>query len=156
MKKIIFYSLLVAGISLASCLSKSNQVQAQAQMKAASGCSSACSAGTAAKKNAQVNENKESAGVYYFHGDRRCTTCKAVGKTAQEVAAKLQVPFYDINFDQPENKAIAKEFNASTSALFIKHNKSGKVDDLTNFAFRNALRNTEAYVAKLEATIKAE
>jgi len=154
MKKIFFYSLLVAGISLASCLSQSNQLKAQT--KANSGCRSTCSAGTAANKSSQVNENKESAGVYYFHGDRRCTTCKAVGKTAQEVAAKLQVPFYDINFNQPENKAIAKEFNASTSALFIKHNKSGKVDDLTNFAFRNALRNTEAYVAKLEASIKAE
>jgi hypothetical protein len=154
MKNLVLYSLLAIGVSFASCQSKTKKETAKAETEVA--CTNDCSKCVKSSETKSVANSTEGAGVYYFHGDRKCKTCKAVGEKAKEVAEKMNIQFFDINLDQEENKAVAKEFQASGSSLFIKHSKSGEIEDLTNFAFRNALNDTKAYIEKLESTLKAE
>lgn len=153
MKNYLTVALLAMGISLGACQSETKKT---AKVEEAS-CQSACSQCPSKCGDTKVTDNKtEGAGVYYFHGDRKCKTCKVVGSKAKELAEKLNVKFYDVNIDQEENKSLAKEFQATGSSLMVKHAKSGKIEDLTNFAFRNAISNTAAYLEKLETTIKSE
>lgn len=152
MKNFLTLAVLAMGISLGACQSETKKTAE----KASTECESSCKGCASECGDTKVAESTEGAGVYYFHGDRKCKTCKVVGSKAKELAAKLNVKFYDINIDQEENKELAKQFEATGSSLMIMHAKSGKIEDLTNFAFRNAVNNTEAYLEKLEATIKSE
>lgn len=151
MKKTITLGILALGLSFGACQSNTKKETAKAE----TACKGEC---TKCEKSAEhkVASNNAEAGVYYFHGDRKCKTCKAVGAKAKEVAASLNANFFDINFDQEENKELAKTFQASSSGLYIKSAKSGKIQDLTTFAFRNAINDTPAYIEKLETVIKAE
>nr|WP_320120486.1 nitrophenyl compound nitroreductase subunit ArsF family protein [uncultured Marinifilum sp.] len=153
MKHIITLSIVILGLSFGACQSNTKKETAQAASQTS--CTGDC---TKCEKTAETKSvlSTAEAGVYYFHGDRKCKTCKAVGAKAKEVAESLNVKFFDINFDQEKNKALAKQFQASSSGLFIKSAKSDKIDDLTTFAFRNALNDTPAYIEKLHTVIKAE
>ncbi|NOU59503.1 nitrophenyl compound nitroreductase subunit ArsF family protein [Marinifilum caeruleilacunae] len=153
MKQIITFGFLALALSLGACQSKTQKETAKAEQETA--CKGDC---TKCEKSAEhkVSATTAEAGVYYFHGDRKCKTCKAVGAKAKEVATNLNANFFDINFDQEENKELAKTFQASSSGLYIKSAKSGKIQDLTTFAFRNTINDTPAYIEKLETVIKAE
>jgi len=79
--------------------------------------------------------------VYYFHGDRRCATCKAVGSVSKETVEDVfgdnsKVLFKDINIDDPENNEFKDKFEVSGSGLFIYNGETTK--DLTVLAFRKA------------------
>lgn len=152
MKNIVLFSFLAIGLSFGAC--QSNTKKETAKVEEAKACPGDCS--KCEKTTDKVAETKAVAGVYYFHGDRKCKTCKAVGSQAKEIAEKMSVKFFDINIDQEENKAIAREFEASGSSLFIKHDKSNKIENLTTFAFRNAINDPKAYIEKLESTIKSD
>jgi len=154
MKYLAIIGFFALSLSLGACQSKAKKATAQAETKTE--CSNDCNKCTKSAETKLASNSQEVAGVYYFHGDRRCKTCKAVGGKAQEVAERLNVKFFDINFDQEENKALAEKFQASSSGLYIKSAKSGKIENLTTFAFRNAINDTPAYVEKLESVIKAE
>lgn len=82
------------------------------------------------KNEIKVNEDSPKADeveVFLFHATRRCSTCVAIGKFSTETvyeyfqpelqAGKIKVG--EINIDLPENKELAKKFQASGSALFI-------------------------------------
>ena len=148
MKNIALYSLLAVSISFGACQSNTKKETAKTEAACTNDCSKC-------EKSSAVN-NTEDAGVYYFHGDRKCKTCKSVGAQAKEVAAELNVPFHDINIDKAENKELAKKFQATGSSLMIMHAKSGKIEDLTNFAFRTAINKPQDYIAKLKSTLKSE
>lgn len=153
MKNYLTVAVLAMGISFGACQSETKKTAKVEE----STCQSACSQCPSKSCGSSVAESKtETAGIYYFHGDRKCKTCKVVGAKAKELAEKLNVKFFDVNIDQEENKSLAREFEATGSSLMIKHAKSGKIEDLTNFAFRNAINNPQAYLEKLEATIKTE
>jgi len=143
MKNLLLIGLI--SISLFACKSKTQDKKTE--------CSAACSGCT--KSEATVNKETES-GIYYFHGDRKCKTCKAVGNIAKEMATQKQVKFFDINFDLKENKALTEKFQASSSGLFIKSKKSDKIEDLTTFAFRNAINDPDAYKNKLLEIIQSD
>ncbi len=111
------------------------------------------------KKEAQIDKKVE---VFYFHGTRRCMTCKAVGNVAKdfleenyakEIKSGL-VAFHDINYDKAENKALAKEMNITSSSLVVKKTSGSEVsiENITNLAFLNALKSPE----KLKEAIKKE
>ena len=98
--------------------------------------------------------------VYYFHGDRRCKTCKAVGSVtheylkeayAKEVEAGI-VNFHDVNYDQDENKELAKKMEVSGSSLLVKKTQGTlvRVENITNLAFMYAIANPD----QLKITIK--
>ena len=154
MKNLALYSLLAIGISFASCQSNTKKETAKAETKVA--CTNDCSKCEKSAESKLTTQKVENAGIYYFHGDRKCKTCKAVGEKAKEIAEKINAKFFDINLDEEGNEALAKEFQASGSSLFIKHSKSGEIENLTNFAFRTAINDTKAYVEKLESTLKAD
>ncbi len=140
------------GLSFTACQSNTKKETAKQETACTEDCTK-CEKSTDVKTGSATTA---AAGVYYFHGDRKCATCKVVGANAKKVAANLKVKFFDINFDQEENKDLAREFEASSSSLYIKSAKSGKIEDLTTFAFRNAINDTPSYIKKLQTVIKAE
>jgi len=151
MRNFLTVAVLAMGISLGACQSetkKTTKVEESACKTDSSQRTKSC--------DTKVAESTEGAGVYYFHGDRKCKTCKVVGSKAKEVAAELNVKFYDVNIDQEENKELAKQFQATGSSLMIMHAKSGKIEDLTNFAFRTAINKPQDYIEKLKSTLKSE
>src|SRR5210317_1807909 len=69
--------------------------------------------------------------VYYFHGDRRCTTCKAVGSVSKETIEEnfsdnTRVIFKDVNIEESENNEIKDRLEMSGSGLFIYDGKTKK------------------------------
>jgi len=84
---------------------------------------------------------------YYFHGTRRCNTCKAVEEVTKEIlndyyAAELvdkTISFESINLDDDDSKVLASTLKVSgQTLLFVSY-----VDtvNLTNQAFINAVSN---------------
>lgn len=72
--------------------------------------------------------------VFLFHRTVRCSTCIAIGKlTGKTVQEKFpeevksgRIVFKEINIDLPENKELAKKFQASGSALYINAIRNGQ------------------------------
>lgn len=152
MKNYLALAVLALGLSFGACQSKAKKTTEKTSTECESGCkgcASECSDTKVAEKTAE-------AGVYYFHGDRKCKTCKSVGAQAKEVAAEMNVKFFDVNIDKEENKELAKTFQATGSSLMIMHAKSGKIEDLTNFAFLNAINSPQDYIEKLKSTLNSE
>ncbi len=107
----------------------------------------------------EINSKVE---VYYFHGDRRCKTCKAVGSVSKayleetyskEIEAGT-VFFHDVNYDQEENKELAKQMDVSGSSLLVKKTtkEDVRIENLTNLAFMYAVANPK----KLKEALKKE
>lgn len=90
--------------------------------------------------------------VYYFHGDRRCVTCKAVGSVSQELVESKykdnpKVKFIEINIDESGNEDIVRKFRVTGSGLYV----SNGVDNvnITAFAFQYAINNPDKLKNKL-------
>lgn len=120
---------------------------------------SACNSQTSNEENntpklSQKDENKVT--VFYFHGDRRCTTCKAVGSVSKETIAQNfsdnpRVIFKDINIEEAENNEIKDKLEMSGSGLFV-YDGSKKID-LTAIAFQKAVSSPEVLSEKLIETV---
>ena len=96
--------------------------------------------------------------VYYFHGDRRCKTCIAVGEVAKstindQFKGNKEVLFSEINIDKTENEKIAEKYQVSGSSLLI--DVKGKVENLTEFAFENAVNKPELLTKKIVEVVSA-
>ncbi len=110
------------------------------------------SCGVKDKKNNNY-EFKEKITVAYFHGERRCETCIAVGNLAKITVEEnykdnKDVVFRDINIDEKENEAIAEKYEIAGSALLII--VDGKAEDITGFAFKNAIINPDIIKEKIK------
>lgn len=111
------------------------------------------------EEQAAVQSNSQDAKivtVYYFHGDRRCTTCKAVGSVSQETvedvfADNSMVVFKDINIEESENNELKDKFELSGSGLFI-YDGDTKVD-ITAFAFQKAVNSPKELTEKIILTV---
>lgn len=65
--------------------------------------------------------------VFVFHATHRCYSCVTIGKYAGETVTEFfqpelrdgKIEFREINIDLPENKELARKFQASGSSLFI-------------------------------------
>lgn len=65
--------------------------------------------------------------VYYFHRTARCYSCKTIGQYVRETMEEKYgrqikdglIDFRELNVELPENKDIAKKYQASGSSLFI-------------------------------------
>ena len=84
---------------------------------------------------------------YYFHGTRRCTTCKAVEEVTKEILneyyatelADKTISFEAINLDEDDSKILANKLKVSgQTLLFVSDNDTV---NLTNQAFMNAVSN---------------
>ena len=65
--------------------------------------------------------------VFLFHNTQRCATCIAIGRLSGETVNERfqnelksgRIEFREINIDLPENKELARKFQASGSALYL-------------------------------------
>jgi hypothetical protein len=65
--------------------------------------------------------------VYHFHGNQQCTSCIAVGDLAEKTVnanfkdelASGRVVFAHVNYDLPENAALAAKYGVTGSSLWI-------------------------------------
>jgi len=72
--------------------------------------------------------------VYYFHGERRCKTCRTIEAFAEEViqgrfAKQLDsgaLAWRTVNFDEPENEHFIEEFGLVSSSLVLVEMQGGK------------------------------
>jgi hypothetical protein len=82
------------------------------------------------KNEVNVSDSKPKADkvqVFLFHTTQRCATCVAIGKFSVETVYEYfqpelrdgKIEAKEVNIDLPENKELAKKFQASGSALFI-------------------------------------
>lgn len=102
--------------------------------------------------------------VMYFHGKQRCATCMAIEKYAREVVekdfanekkkGKVVLKIVDISTDEGEK--IAKKYRVTWSSLFVNGWKAGKEkrNDMTQFAFKNARKNSDEFKRGVSGKIK--
>lgn len=95
-------------------------------------------AGTQSRNNQTAKDQEKPKAnkveVFLFHATQRCITCITIGKLAGETVNEYfqpelrngQIEFREINTDLPENKDLAKKFQASGSSLFINAISNGK------------------------------
>ncbi len=69
--------------------------------------------------------------VYYFHGNRRCPTCRAIEEYSREFVlpyiGNKQIAWNTVNVDDSNNKHFIYDFNLSSSGPVIVEYKNGKV-----------------------------
>ena len=107
---------------------------------------------------------KDHVEVMYFHGKQRCVTCMAIEKNAREVVEKDfanekkigKVVFKVIDISTAEGARIANDYRVTWSSLFVNGWKNGKEmrNDMTQFAFKNARNNTDAFKKGVSGKIK--
>ncbi len=95
------------------------------------------------KKSEKSNQKStiEKVQVYYFHGTRRCVTCKAVGQVSRELVENKygdndKVEFIEIDYDVPGNEELVEKFEVTSSGLYV-YNGDNDIN-LTSFAFQYA------------------
>jgi thiol-disulfide isomerase/thioredoxin len=109
------------------------------------------------------NNGKQSADkvqVYLFHATQRCPTCIAIGRLSGETVNEFfqpelksgKIEFREINIDSPENKDLAKKFQASGSALYINSIVGGK----DNISQDTAVWRLTSDEAKFKSHLKDE
>ncbi len=101
----------------------------------------------------EKQENKTSVEVLYFHGKQRCATCVAIEENTKQVIEERfseQIATGELVFktiDINENETLADKYEITWSSLILVDNENEKeiVEDLTNFAFTNALNSPEEF-----------
>lgn len=111
---------------------------------------------TSETKQFSIDSSENVINVLYFHGTQRCKTCIAVGNIAKETLDSLSlnnenIVFSEINTDDPNFSDVTAKFQISWSSLIIT--KGEERIDLTDFAFANAITNTEFLKAEIVKTI---
>ncbi len=74
-----------------------------------------------------ANNTIERIEVYHFHGNNQCSSCIAVGNLAEKTVnanfkdelASGRLVFAHINFDLPENAALAAKYGVTGSSLWF-------------------------------------
>ena len=98
-------------------------------------------AGTAAVKETESHiaegedalEESRTIVVYYFHGNRRCNTCRTIETYTEEAIqsgfpeelGSGQVEWRAVNVDQPENKHFIDDFELSTRTVVFVDMRNG-------------------------------
>lgn len=110
------------------------------------------------------NSVKNHVEVIYFHGKQRCATCVAIERHAKEVVDAMfanemkdgKVIFKIVDISTPEGEALADKYEVTWSSLFVNAWKEGKEtrNNMTEFAFGNARKNSDAFKKGLSAQIR--
>jgi hypothetical protein len=96
-----------------------------------------CSANNApAADNASAQKKQDATGIiaYYFHGNFRCATCRAIEQLSREAIEKNfkeqlksgALTFLIINIDEPENEHFIQDYQLMTRSLVIAQIKNNK------------------------------
>ena len=102
--------------------------------------------------------------AYYFHGHRRCGSCKRLEAYSQEAidsgfaeelkAGKLE--WLVINTDKPENKHFIKDYQLYTKSLVISDTENGKETRWKNLdKIWQLLRNKEGFFQYVQTETRA-
>lgn len=99
--------------------------------------------------------------VYYFHFERRCSTCLEVEKTTEESLNKLfpeqmknkTITFASINLDDEANTSLANQLKVGGQTLLFVKGENQK--DLTNKAFMYVGDNNTKFEAAIKETINS-
>ncbi len=117
-------------------------------------------------KDKVVNQEKtDQIEVLDFYGTHRCVTCIAIEDNTRytletyfsEALNSKKIVFKTINVDEKENEAIAEQFEAVGTALFLNVIKDGKESaiDLTDLAFLDGTEQA-IFSQKLKEIIEVE
>jgi hypothetical protein len=78
--------------------------------------------------------------AYYFHTDKRCTTCRRIEEYSQEAIrdgfpdalqnGKLEIRL--VNLDRPENRHFIREYKLTSASLVLVEKVNGKETKWTN------------------------
>ena len=82
----------------------------------------------------QLGDDYDHVEVIHFHGNSQCSSCRAVGAYAEETVNTYfsdelksgKLLFGHVNYDLPENKALAEKYGVTGSSLWIGTYKGGK------------------------------
>ncbi|MBU4484092.1 hypothetical protein KKA47_01590 [bacterium] len=81
--------------------------------------------------NAQSAKHSDGIIVYYFHGNRRCRTCKAIEEYMREAVmpyiSNKQAIWETVNIDDSNNKHFILDFNLASSGPAIVEYGNNKV-----------------------------
>jgi len=88
--------------------------------------------------------------VYYFYRTQRCVSCLIIGEYVNKTMVEYyseeiingRIDYQEINIDLPENKDLARKFQASGSALFINAIQ-GEKESINNVLEVWSLKNDE-------------
>ncbi|MEG0518555.1 MAG: nitrophenyl compound nitroreductase subunit ArsF family protein [Bacteroidales bacterium] len=114
-----------------------------------SGSSTNTQAATVIKQSTDVTE------VLYFHGKKRCITCNAIEHLTKEVVDSLnnhKIILKIIDISQPENEAIANQYEVTWSSLILSRN--GTTENLTDMGFSYAKNKPAEFKEKLVEAIE--
>ena len=109
----------------------------------------------------EVIDTAKKLDIYYFHGHRRCATCRAI---ENETRALLSSDFKKeldtgvvkltvLNLEEPESQALVQKYGIWGSSLLLVNNQGQKVD-LTELGFRSARNKPERFREELRSIIR--
>jgi hypothetical protein len=75
--------------------------------------------------------------VFFFHGDIRCPTCRAIESQSLETVLSYYASQWQngaivwkvLNYEQPDAAALTKEFEIIVPTVVLAKMKSGRIDD---------------------------
>ncbi|MBT3182622.1 MAG: hypothetical protein HN337_08985 [Deltaproteobacteria bacterium] len=80
----------------------------------------------------QILEGLDGVIVYYFHGNKRCTTCNTIEEYSRESISpfidRKEIKWRTINIDSPENRHFIDEFRLKNSGPVIVEYDKKKVN----------------------------
>ena len=98
---------------------------------------SSCTSQTQTEKQDAFSSTTSTIEIIQFHSEHRCVTCVKIEELTRTTLTNnsLDIPFTLVNVEDPANAAVAEEFEAFGTALFLYNPSSGFKKNLTEFAF---------------------
>jgi len=102
--------------------------------------------------------------VYYFHGNKRCHTCKRIEQLTREAVENFfndemstgLVELKVINVDEPENKQFVKKYELFTKSVIVSDTQSGREKQWKNLQrIWELVHNDQAFKEYIRDEIKA-
>ena len=123
--------LLFVGVSVVYLIATESMQRREASREA--GNTSVNEAKSRVAEGGDALEESRTVVVYYFHGNRRCNTCRTIEAYTQEAiqsafAEELgsgRVEWRAVNVDQPENKHFIDDFQLSTRTVVFVDIQNG-------------------------------
>jgi len=111
-----------------------------------------------------VTGSKVKVEVYHFHGSSQCVSCRTVGAYAEETVNTYfsqelkdgRLIFAHVNYDLPENKALAEKYGVTGSSLWIGTYVDGKFSKEENVNVWYKINNKGDYLSYLKGVITAK
>ncbi|MBU1164287.1 hypothetical protein KKA15_01855 [Patescibacteria group bacterium] len=108
-----------------------------------------------------ANQSVDKLEVYYFHRTARCYSCNTIGQYVRETMEQKYseqikdgvIDFRQLNVELPENKEIAKKFQASGSSLYINRIIDGQNNIEQDMNVWRLLKSEDQFKSYLENKI---